>query len=45
MSESQKISNLVGDIYDAALDPAMWIGVLAKIADFAGAQAGGIDGP
>jgi DNA-binding CsgD family transcriptional regulator len=42
MSESQKISNLVGDIYDAALDPAMWIGVLAKIADFAGAQAGGL---
>jgi PAS domain-containing protein len=42
MSESQKISNLVGDIYDAALDPAMWVGVLARIADFAGGRTGAL---
>jgi DNA-binding CsgD family transcriptional regulator len=37
--EAEENSNLVGEIYDAALDPAMWGGVLAKIADFAGARA------
>ena len=42
MSEPQKVSNLVGYIYDAALDPEMWVGVLAKIADFAGARAGAL---
>jgi DNA-binding CsgD family transcriptional regulator/PAS domain-containing protein len=41
-SEAEKNSSLVGEIYDAALDPAMWTGVLAKIADFAGAQAGAL---
>lgn len=38
-SDAERASSLVGGIYDAALDPAMWIGVLAKIADFAGARA------
>jgi DNA-binding CsgD family transcriptional regulator len=42
MTEAEIASNLVGDIYDAALDPAMWIGVLAKIADFTGARAGAL---
>ena len=42
MTEAETASNLVGDIYDAALDPAMWVGVLAKIAGFAGARAGGL---
>lgn len=41
-SEAEKNSSLVGEIYDAALDPAMWTGVLAKIADFAGARAGAL---
>jgi DNA-binding CsgD family transcriptional regulator/PAS domain-containing protein len=42
MSEPQKVSNLVGYIYDAALDPEMWVGVLAKIADFAGGRTGAL---
>ena len=40
--ESEKNSSLIGEIYDASLDPAMWTGVLAKIAAFAGAQAGAL---
>jgi DNA-binding CsgD family transcriptional regulator len=42
MCESQRVSDLVGDIYDAALDPAKWIGVLTKIVDFAGGRAGAL---
>lgn len=41
-SEAEKNSALVGEIYDAALDPAMWTGVLATIADFTGARAGAL---
>lgn len=40
--EAKKSSSLVGDIYDAALDSAMWTRVLAKIVDFAGARAGAL---
>src|SRR5947208_3007190 len=42
MCESQRVSDLVGDIYDAALDPSKWIGVLTKIVDFAGGRAGAL---
>jgi len=30
MQDVQEVSSLIGDIYDAALDPALWIGVLLK---------------
>ena len=42
MREYKKIARLVGDIYDAALDPAQWTDVLTTVADFVGGQAGGI---
>ena len=42
MGEYQKITRLVGDIYDAALDSAQWTNVLTRVADFVGGQAGGI---
>ena len=34
MQEAERFSNLIGDIYDAALDPSLWIGTLAKVRDF-----------
>ena len=41
MSEPESLSELIGDIYDAALDPALWPTVLEKIAEFTnGATAG-----
>ena len=42
MREYKQIARLVGDIYDAALDPAQWTDVLTRVADFVGGQAGGI---
>ena len=30
MDEAQQVSQLIGDIYDAALDPAQWTGTLEK---------------
>lgn len=39
MQKYDKLPDLIGDIYDAALDPAAWSDVLAKIADFAGGRA------
>jgi DNA-binding CsgD family transcriptional regulator len=36
MDESQLLSLLIGGIYDAALDPSLWPGVLAKAAAFVG---------
>jgi hypothetical protein len=30
MHESELLSPLIGDIYDAALNPALWVGVLAE---------------
>jgi DNA-binding CsgD family transcriptional regulator len=39
MSESEQLSALIGDIYDAALDPTLWIGVLEKTARFVGGPA------
>jgi hypothetical protein len=29
-SESEEVSYLIGDIYDAALDPGQWVGTLEK---------------
>jgi DNA-binding CsgD family transcriptional regulator len=34
-----RLSALIGDVYDAALDPALWIDVLTKTADFVGGPA------
>jgi hypothetical protein len=36
MEEAARLSNLIGDIYDAALEPALWTGVLEKAASFVG---------
>jgi DNA-binding CsgD family transcriptional regulator len=37
--EDEHLSSLTGDIYDAALDPALWVDVLGKIRDFIGGHA------
>jgi DNA-binding CsgD family transcriptional regulator/PAS domain-containing protein len=42
MSESELVSQLIGDTYDAALDPTLWRGVLEKIAGFVGGQSAGL---
>jgi DNA-binding CsgD family transcriptional regulator len=34
MDEAEQVSQLVGDIYDASLDPALWPGVLESISGF-----------
>ena len=36
MSEAEQLASLIGDVYDAALDPALWLDVLAKSARFVG---------
>jgi hypothetical protein len=42
MSEPEQLSALIGDIYDAALDSALWAGVLEKSACFVGGPAAGL---
>lgn len=42
MTQYQKASRLIGDIYDASLDPAMWTVVLEEISEFVGGQAAGL---
>ena len=42
MNEREQLSALIGDIYDAALDPTLQIGVLEKIAGFAGGHSCGL---
>src|SRR5262245_1392636 len=39
MVETDLLSALVGDVYDAALDPALWPDVLRAIAEFVGGPA------
>jgi DNA-binding CsgD family transcriptional regulator/PAS domain-containing protein len=39
MFEDQRLSRLITDIYDTALDPALWPGVLASMAGTMNAQA------
>ena len=39
MEEAAQLSNLIGDIYDAALEPACWPDVIAKCAAFVGGPA------
>jgi DNA-binding CsgD family transcriptional regulator len=42
MSEAEQLSALIGDIYDAAIEPALWVGVLEKTARFVGGPAAGL---
>jgi DNA-binding CsgD family transcriptional regulator len=39
MGDERQPSALIAEIYDAALDPSLWIDVLAKIAHFVGGSA------
>jgi hypothetical protein len=39
MHETERLSVLIGDIYDAALNPALWVGVLGKTRAFIGGCA------
>jgi DNA-binding CsgD family transcriptional regulator len=39
VSDPEQFSSLIGDIYDAALEPALWPDVLAQIASFVGGSA------
>ena len=42
MDENHKLTSLIASIYDAALDPARWAGVLAGIAEFTDGQTGAL---
>jgi DNA-binding CsgD family transcriptional regulator len=42
LRDDEILTRLIGHIYDAALVPALWTGVLAQIGEFVGGQAGGI---
>src|SRR6188768_4161129 len=42
MDDSEQLSALIGDIYDAAFDPTQRTGVLDRIADFTGGDSGGL---
>lgn len=42
MGDDEALSHLIGEIYDAALDPAKWPSALAKSAVFVGGQAAGL---
>jgi DNA-binding CsgD family transcriptional regulator/PAS domain-containing protein len=39
MHDDEKLSQLIGSVYDAALDPTLWIGVLEEAAGFVGGPA------
>ena len=39
MHETERLSALIGDIYDAAVDPSLWIDVLETTADYIGGSA------
>jgi DNA-binding CsgD family transcriptional regulator/PAS domain-containing protein len=41
-SEIERLSALIGDVYDAALDPALWPSVLAKLCAFVPGRASNI---
>jgi DNA-binding CsgD family transcriptional regulator/PAS domain-containing protein len=42
MGEQQRLTSLISNIYDTALDTALWPDVLAAVADFVGGQATGL---
>ena len=39
MQTDAQFSHLIGDIYDAALDPSLWSDVLCDVRDFVGGSA------
>src|SRR5262249_59090455 len=39
VSIPEEFSSLIGEIYDAAMDPALWPRVLAQVANFVGGSA------
>jgi DNA-binding CsgD family transcriptional regulator/PAS domain-containing protein len=42
MDQAEQLSELVGEIYDAALDPSLWIDVVGKAGRFVGGSAAAI---
>jgi DNA-binding CsgD family transcriptional regulator len=42
MHETEQLSALIGEVYDAALDPSLWTDVLGKAARFVGGPAAGL---
>ena len=42
MNDREQLSTLIGDIYDAVLDPAQRTDVIGKIASFSGGHSGGL---
>src|SRR5262245_48944030 len=42
MLDEQQLSDLIGDIYDAALDAALWPRVLERLCGFVGGSAAGL---
>jgi DNA-binding NarL/FixJ family response regulator len=42
MDETARLLNLIGDIYDTVLEPALWTGVMEKTANFVGGSAASI---
>ena len=42
LEEAETVLSLIGDIYDASLDPALWSDVLVKVRDFIGGSAAAI---
>jgi DNA-binding CsgD family transcriptional regulator len=42
MEESAQLSTLIGDIYDAALEPGLWPGIMEKAGNFVGGSAASI---
>lgn len=42
MRDDERLTRLIGHIYDAALDDALWPDALARVGEFVGGRAGGI---
>jgi DNA-binding CsgD family transcriptional regulator/PAS domain-containing protein len=42
MQDDEALTCLIGHIYDAALNSALWVDVLARVGEFVGGEAGGI---
>src|SRR5262249_35358697 len=40
--QAERLSSLIGNVYDAALDPALWVGVLEQATRFVGGSAAGM---
>lgn len=39
MEDAEQISSLIGDVYDAAIDPGLWTSVLGRAREFVGGSA------